>query len=566
MLVGVFGLVFSGFQASASPVVQNMPAGRYIVTFKDSASISKEVSDFRSRKGKVIRTYGRALKGMAVSASTADLRVLQLDPEVASIELDKKVRVSETQSNPVWGLDRIDQKNLPLNNSYNYTATGSGVKVFVVDTGVRATHVELVGRVLTGVNYAEDANFEIDPANTDDCHGHGTHVSGTVAGTTYGVAKQASIVPIRALDCDGSGWDSDIIAGLNWVIGQITPGVSKAVVSMSIGGDYSSALNAAVQDVIDAGVAVVVAAGNEGDDARYYSPASAPNAITVGATDRNDRLSYFSNFGAFVDIQAPGEDITSASADSNSSTDTWSGTSMATPHVSGVIAQLLQAGYKTPSQIRSLLLSNASSGVVRGTSSSRLPLNTVNLLLSQAPSAAISPEAQSYTVIQGASLSTNSLTSSGFSRTPTFAITGTPLPTGLSLNSRTGVISGKPVNAQAATSYTIAATSGSQVASATVQITVTAVGPAVVSVAPATQSVVGSRNRNFTTARLVATGFSRTPTFSITSGSLPRGLSLDRRSGVISGTPRSAQPPTSYVITASSGSQSVSVTISITVN
>ncbi|HSI53540.1 MAG: S8 family peptidase [Ramlibacter sp.] len=316
--------------------------GRYIVVFKDDVDNPAAESDGAVRRagGRRHMLFSRALKGFAATLPDAGVLLLRADPRVAYIEQDQTVSIQQSQSPATWGLDRIDQVDRPLDTLYHYSKTGQGVYAFIIDTGIRADHSEFTGRILPGYNTAPDANNVTNPANTTDCNGHGTHVSGTVGGSTWGVAKQVSLVPVRVLDCGGSGTWSGVIAGIDWVANS---SLRPAVANMSLGGNASAAINAAVASAVSKGVVMVVAAGNESTDACRKSPASEPSAITVGASTSTDARASFSNYGKCVDLFAPGQGITSAWNNSANGTNTISGTSMATPHVTGVAALVLEA-------------------------------------------------------------------------------------------------------------------------------------------------------------------------------------------------------------------------------
>lgn len=314
-------------------------ANQYIVVLKDdvadvegeSIRLSRDFGGDRNGG----QTYQRALKGFSVRMPEQQAARLADDPSVAFVEEDSVVTLGATQSNATWGLDRIDQRDLPLNSTYVFNATGSGVRAYIIDTGIRATHVEFGGRVISGFTAINDG------LGTNDGNGHGTHVAGTVGGSTWGVAKNVTLVAVRVLDSNGSGTNSGVIAGVDFVTSNHLTG-QPAVANMSLGGGASSALDTAVTNAVNDGVTFAVAAGNENQNACNVSPARAAAAITVGSTTTTDARSSFSNFGTCVDIFAPGSSITSAWRTSDTATNTISGTSMATPHVTGVAALFLE--------------------------------------------------------------------------------------------------------------------------------------------------------------------------------------------------------------------------------
>jgi subtilisin family serine protease len=275
---------------------------------------------------------------------------------VAYVEQDQVVGLDVTQSNPPWGLDRIDQRNRPLSASYTYTGTGSGVTVYVIDTGIRFSHNQFGGRAVTGYD-------AVDGGSADDCNGHGTHVAGTVGGSTYGVAKGVRLVGVRVLNCQGSGTTSGVVAGINWVTSNHTTG--RAAANMSLGGGASSSIDTAVNNSINDGVTYAVAAGNETTLACNRSPARVAAAITVGATSNTDAKPSWSNYGSCLDLFAPGVSVLSAYYTSNTATATLSGTSMASPHVAGVAALVLGANSSyTPAQVRTWIVNNSTPNVV----------------------------------------------------------------------------------------------------------------------------------------------------------------------------------------------------------
>jgi Subtilase family/Bacterial Ig domain/Peptidase inhibitor I9 len=287
----------------------------------------------RAHDGAVTSVYQYALKGFAAELTADQAAALTNDPRVAYVEPDQVFHTLATQSPATWGLDRVDQRDLPLNNTYTYNQTGQGVQAYIIDTGIRASHQEFAGRIGNGFTSVNDGN------GTNDCHGHGTHVAGTVGGTTYGLAKQVTLHAVRVLSCSGSGSNAGVIAGVDWVTQNHG---SPAVANMSLGGGISTALDQAVANSISSGVSYAIAAGNSNANACNSSPARVASANTVGATTNTDARSSFSNFGTCVDIFAPGSNITSSWNTSDSATNTISGTSMATPHVAGALALYLQ--------------------------------------------------------------------------------------------------------------------------------------------------------------------------------------------------------------------------------
>jgi subtilisin family serine protease len=303
---------------------------------------------------KIKHVYNHAINGFAVKMSEAEAEALSLDFRVKFVEEDGVVTADATQTNPPWGLDRIDQRNRPLSASYTYNWTGSGVRAYIIDTGIRTTHTQFGGRASNV--------FDAFGGSGADCNGHGTHVAGTVGGSTYGVAKSSLLRGVRVLDCNGSGSTSGVIAGVDWVRqNRIAP----AVANMSLGGGVSTALDTAVNNLHNAGVTIAVAAGNSNANACNSSPARAVNAITVGSTTSTDARSSFSNIGTCLDLFAPGSSILSAWFTSNTATATLSGTSMASPHVAGVAALYKQANPSASSTtIRNAIVNNATTGVV----------------------------------------------------------------------------------------------------------------------------------------------------------------------------------------------------------
>lgn len=321
-------------------------------TFSIAPYIASELS--LTHKGKLKHTYQNALNGFAVEMSPEDAEALSQDFRVAYVEEDGVVTADATQSNPPWGLDRIDQRNRPLNASYTFNWTGAGVFAYVIDTGIRTTHTQFGTRAA--------AVFDAFGGNGQDCNGHGTHVAGTIGGSTYGVAKSVNLRAVRVLNCSGSGSNSGVIAGVDFVrLNRQNP----AVANMSLGGGASSAVDTAVNNLVNSGVVLAVAAGNSNTNACNSSPARAANPMTVGSTTTSDSRSSFSNFGTCLDLFAPGSGILSAYSTSNTATATLSGTSMASPHVAGVAALYRQANPSaSATTVRNAIVNNATTNVV----------------------------------------------------------------------------------------------------------------------------------------------------------------------------------------------------------
>jgi subtilisin family serine protease len=383
--VRLFAVILFIFNVLLAPEVLGQPANaklatlklakskgipnQYIVVLKDGPTANAD-SVAQSIGVKPKQTYSAALNGFAATLNAGQLNALRRNPNVEYIEQDQEVTIDATQfmdaNGDPWGLDRIDQSNLPLSGSYTYYLTGSGVTAYIIDTGILSTHPDFGGRAAD----AYDAVDGVLPAT--DCNGHGTHVAGTVGGTTYGVAKAVQLRGVRVLNCNGSGTWADVIEGIDWVrLNAVRP----AVVNMSLGGGLMTSVNTATTNLINSGIFTAVAAGNSNADACNFSPASTPGAYTVAASTKTDARAGFSNYGACVDGYAPGDDIKSDWL--NNSTLILDGTSMAAPHVAGCAAGYIQHnGNVPPSAITNWLSNNATQNVITGN-----PASTPNRLL-----------------------------------------------------------------------------------------------------------------------------------------------------------------------------------------
>ena len=341
--------------AAAAPVE---PTSRYVVRTTSVAATSAVAADVRQDGGDVEGVYGAVLPGLSATLTADQAAELVAHDAVVSVTRDEVVRASSVQTSAPWDLDRLDQRAATANSTYRYDTTGRGVTAYVIDSGVRLDHSQFGGRAVSGYDFVDG-----DTVATD-CEGHGTHVAGTVAGSTYGVAKAVQVVSVRVLDCEGAGYASDIIDALDWVVAHKDS--RPAVANLSLGGRAFPLLDEAVERTVAAGVTVVVAAGNEGVDACSQSPARAPHALTVAATTSTDAKPTWSNFGSCVDLFAPGAGIRSAGVASTTATAVMNGTSMATPHVVGAVARYLQTHpTATPAQATSTLTGSATTQVVQ---------------------------------------------------------------------------------------------------------------------------------------------------------------------------------------------------------
>ncbi|GIM96689.1 S8 family serine peptidase [Paractinoplanes toevensis] len=498
--VAAAGTVVPAQAAEGNVIGAGLPGsipGRYIVTKKAPGGLSAQ---------------GAARSSSYAARLTAkQARRLAANPAVAFVEQDRIVHAeTTTYRNPVWGLDRIDQKPVTLSKTYTPSDDGSSVHAYVIDTGIRITHSEFGGRASYGFNFVDHNT------NAADCEGHGTHVAGTIGGRTYGVAKSVQLVAVKVLDCDGEGELSEVIAGINWV----TKNAKKpAVANLSLGGSNSPSLNAALQKLINSGVTVAVAAGNENVNAAKESPANLAAAITVGATDAKDKRASFSNYGTVLDMFAPGVNVRSAFASSDTATASASGTSMASPHVAGAAALVLDAYPAwTAAQVRNYLVSKATTGKVTG-----LKGSPNRLLFVPAPPAAVVIKTAGLTMTAGTAFSSQlALTSS---RRGSWSLAEGTLPTGVKL-SPAGVVSGTPT---APGTDTIKVRFTDYVPTAvtrSIAVTVNTTGPVIRTAALPDGAVGGYYHQ-----QLAA---DRTGTWALSGGDLPDGLALDS-TGLITG-------------------------------
>jgi subtilisin family serine protease len=509
----LLGLVVSlgllGAAAGPAAAQPGVTTTKVIVRLKAGTNLDAEALKASDAGGRIAFRYRTALTGFAIEIPQQAVAALRSNPAVVAVDPDTPVTTSGTQPSPPWGLDRIDQRALPLSASYTYPGDGAGVTAYVVDTGILSTHVDFGGRVRAGYTAINDGR------GTGDCNGHGTHVAGTLAGSTHGVAKGATPVAVRVLDCNGSGSMSGVIAGLDWAAANHVAG-TPAVANLSLGGPTNSSLDAAVTALVNDGVSVSVSAGNDTVNACTQSPARATAALTVAATDRTDARASYSNFGTCVDTFAPGSGIVSDWYTSSTATMTLSGTSMATPHVAGAAAVLLgQQRTLTPAQVASRLIGSATTGVVTnaGTGSPNKLLFVDTPVAT--PLAVTNPGNQTTTA--GAAVS---LTMRATDGSPPYTWSASGLPAGLTINASSGVISGTP---------TAAAVGAAATSAVTVTVTDSAGGTASTSFT----WTVNSAACTGTGQKLTNPGFESGPTgWTATSGVIaPLGSARPARSG-----------------------------------
>lgn len=511
--------------------------GHYIVTLKDG-TLGAAATHLGGAK--VLKRAGTTV---SASMTATQARRLAASSAIQSVEQDRVVRIAATQKNPDWGLDRIDQRTVTPSRTYRPMDDGDSVHAYVIDTGVRISHSDFGGRASNGVDYVDNDYV------AQDCNGHGTHVAGTIGGSTYGVAKKVKIVAVRVLDCSGEGDMYDVIAGVNWVT---THAIRPAVANMSMGGDRSPSLEAAIQKSINSGVTYVVAAGNENVNAATESPSALASAITVGATDSRDRRASFSNYGGVLDLFAPGVNIRSTWAGSNTATAVLSGTSMAAPHVAGAAALVLDAyPADTPAQVRAYLVAKATTGKVTD-----LKGSPNRLLYVPAPAAAPVITSSRFSAAVGTAFIGKLALAS--SRRGSWSVASGHLPAGLKL-AASGALSGTPATAGTSTAVVRFVDYVPNTVTRTITFTVTGSAPVISTI------MLPSATAGTPYAQKLAVSDGRAGSWAVSAGTLPIGMSLDD-SGLISGTPVEAGDSTFTVQFMDAAGRLATATYTLTVS